>query len=247
MATRTNLLDNVDHLKRWLCSRSRSCPRPKIMATTVEVAVLRLEVSRLLQLEPIRLSSTTIWLINMAIVLSKKLFTSLPIAIIVASYYGDSWAKDTFVKFAISLSTRNAWKQSVCHASALLQLWSRIPLLMSGQIERLSNANSVMCVVRKLKIPLDYAVKFVTIMSMKRAKSLPYLVVWKKPHMTLPKRYVMPETPPLIIFRKGIFLPPPNALNAKKHAGQLNVWPACAANGVVCQPIHLVYPTFPLL
>merc|ERR1712001_116714 len=88
----------------------------------------------------------------------------------------------------------------------------RIPLLMSGQIERLSNANSVMYVVRKLKIPLDYAVKFVTIMSMKRAKSLPYLVVWKKPHMTLPKRYVMPETPPLIIFRKGIFLPPPNAL-----------------------------------
>ena len=30
---------------------------------------------------------------------------------------------------------------------------------MSGQIERLLNANSVMCVVRKLKIPLDYAVK----------------------------------------------------------------------------------------
>ena len=30
---------------------------------------------------------------------------------------------------------------------------------MSGQIERLSNANSVMYVVRKLKIPLDYAVK----------------------------------------------------------------------------------------
>jgi hypothetical protein len=58
---------------------------------------------------------------------------------------------------------------------------------------------------------------------MKRAKSLPYLVVWKKPHLTPPKRYVMPETPPLIISRKEIFLPPPNASNAKKRAGQLNV------------------------
>ena len=34
----------------------------------------------------------------MAIVLLRKLFTSLPIAIIVVSYYGDSWAKDIFVK-----------------------------------------------------------------------------------------------------------------------------------------------------
>ena len=53
----------------------------------------------------------------------------------------------------------------------------------------------------QIKKKYIYIFKFVTIMSMTRAKSLPYLVVWKKPHMTPPKRYVMPETPPLIISR----------------------------------------------